>query len=190
MKGDLGVENEKIVVWQKKSATVLYIAACIFACLIMIVFALNVTVGDGRGLMGRLLSTETGVVIAKIFYAIAAGLCIYGAVFFIKRLTNPKPLIIADEKGFTDSSSASPAGFIPWSDVKNIYMVTLQRNKLIEVELVNSEEYLSRHSGLSRKLAEVNMKMGYQAISLSLGGTDTDPDKFLCDITALWERNR
>ncbi|MDE7293899.1 MAG: hypothetical protein K2N72_05700 [Oscillospiraceae bacterium] len=184
------MENEKIIVSQKKSATVLYIAACIFACLIMIDFFLNVSVGDGRGLMGRLLSTETGVVVVKIFYVIAAGLCIYGAVFFVKRLTNPKPLIIADEKGFTDSSSASPAGFIPWSDVKSIYMVTLQRNKLIEVELINSEEYLSRQNGLSRKLAEVNMKMGYQAISLSLGGTDTDPDKFLRDITALWERNR
>ncbi|MDE6763966.1 MAG: hypothetical protein K2J73_09850 [Oscillospiraceae bacterium] len=182
------MESEKIIVMQKKSVLLLYIFSLIFACGCMVWLVFNVETGSGGAKTDRLLSTPMGVAVVKVFFAVCAVICVYAAVVLAKRLINAKPLIIVDESGLTDNSST--IGFVPWRDVKRIYMVTMKHNKLIQVELAYSEEYLDRLSGLNRKAAELNMKLGYQPISFSLNGTDKKPDKFLADITALWERNR
>ena len=184
------MENEKIIVSQKKSTLVICVISLIFACIVMIFMIFNVKVGDGGAKTDSLLSTPFGVAVVKVFCAVCAVACVYSAVIFIKRLINNKPLIILDESGFTDNSGAEPIGFIPWSDVKRIYMVTMKHNKLIQVELAYPEEYLNRMGGLIRKAAELNMKLGYQPISFSLTGTGRDPDKFLADMISLWERNK
>lgn len=174
---------------QKKSTLVICIISLFFACIVMIFMIFNVKAGDG-GRMKWLLSTPFGAAAAKVFFAVCAAACAYSAVIFIKRLANPKPLIVADESGFTDNSSANSVGFVPWSDVKRIYMVTMKHNKLIQVELTYPEEYLDRMGGLARKTAELNMKLGYQPISFSLNGTGKNPDKFLADMISIWERNK
>ncbi|MDE6745750.1 MAG: hypothetical protein K2J72_03820, partial [Oscillospiraceae bacterium] len=93
--------------------------------------------------------------------------------------------------GFPDNSGrANPICFVPWSEVKRIYMVTMKHSKLIQVELTYPEEYLNRMGGLARKAAELNMKLGYQPISFSLNGTGKNPDKFLADMISIWERNK
>lgn len=184
------MENEKIVVSQKKSALVICIISLVFACIVMIFMIFNVKVGDGGARMRWLLSTSFGVAAAKVFFAVCAAACAYSAVIFIKRLADPKSLIVVDESGFTDNSSSSSVGFVPWRDVKRIYMVTMKHNKLIQVELAYPEEYLDRMGGLARKAAELNMKLGYQPISFSLNGTGKNPDKFLADMISVWERNK
>lgn len=182
------MENEKIIVMQKKSVLLLYIICLIFACGLMVWSVFNLDVGDGGARTERLFSTPFGVAAGKVIFAVCAAVCVYAAVILAKRLINAKPLVIADKSGLTDNSSA--IGFVPWRDVKRIYMVTMKHNKLIQVELERPEEYLDRLSGLSRKAVELNVKMGYQAISFSLNGTGKDPDKFLADIILLWERNK
>lgn len=184
------MENEKIIISQKKSTLLLYIICTAFACIVMIFLVFNVELGSGSGRTELLLSTPFGVAAAKVLFAVCAVLCAYSAIIFIRRLINYKPLIILDENGFTDNSGADPIGFVPWNDVKRIYMVTMKHNKLIQVELAYPEEYLNRMGGLTRKAAELNMKLGYQPISFSLNGTGKDPDKFLADMISIWERNR
>ena len=184
------MENEKIIVTQKKSTLVICVISLIFACIVMIFMIFNVEVGDGGAKTARLLSTPFGVAVVKVFCAVCAVLCLYSAVIFIKRLINNKPLIILDESGFTDNSGAEPIGFIPWRDIERIYMITWKHNKLIQVELVRPKEYLDRMGRLTRRTAEMNMRLGYQPISFSLTGTGRDPDKFLADMISIWERNR
>lgn len=182
------MENEKIVVTQKKSTLLLYIICLIFACVFAAWLVFDLEVGDGGARMKLLFSTPLGVAAGKIFFAVFAAVCLYAAAVLTKRLVNPKPLIVADESGITDNSS--DIGFIPWSDIKRIYMVTMKHNKLIQVELEIPEKYLYRLSGLARGAAEINMKLGYQPISFSLNGTGKKPDKILAELTALWERNK
>lgn len=184
------MENEKIIVSQKKSMTLLYIICTAFACIVMIFLVFKVEVGSGGARTQWLLSTPLGVAAAKVLFAVCAALCAYSAVILIKRLANNKPLIILDESGLTDNSGADPIGFVPWRDVKRIYIVTMKHNRLIQVELAYPEEYLNRMSGLTRKAAELNMKLGYQPIGFSLNGTGKDPDKFLADMISIWERNK
>ena len=184
------MENEKIEVYQKKSTLLQYIVSSIFTCAVMIFMIFTAKVGGGGPRTKMLLSTPAGVEVAKVFFAVCAAFCLYSAVIFIKRLINYKPLIILDESGFTDNSGAEPIGFIPWSDVERIYMVTMKHNKLIQVELFHPKQYLNCMGERTRKAAELNMKLGYQPISFSLNGTGKDPDKFLADMISIWERNK
>ncbi|MCI9408577.1 MAG: hypothetical protein HFJ89_02040 [Oscillospiraceae bacterium] len=182
------MENEKIVVMQKKSILLMCIICLIFSCGFMIWLVFNLETGSGGALTEQLFSTPVGVAAGKVLFAVCAVVCLYAAVILTKRFINPKPLIIADESGLTDNSS--DIGFVPWRDVKRIYMVIMKHNKLIQVELECPEKYLYRLSGLSRKAVGLNIKMGYQAISFSLNGTGNNPDKFLAELIKLWERNR
>ena len=185
------MENEKIVVYQKKSSLLLYIICTVFACAVMIFLVFDVKLGGGSSSRTRLMfSTPFGVVAAKVIFAVCAVLCIYSAVILTKRLISGKPLLIIDESGFTDSSNANSVGFVPWRDVKRIYMVRMKYNKVIQMELAYPEEYLNRMNGAARKAAELNMKLGYQIVSFSLNGTGKNPDKFLADMISIWERNR
>lgn len=179
------MENQKIVVMPKKSITLILAIAAFFSCAIM-VFAVFKFEYGGSGLM----STTAGIYAAKIFFLLCAVLFLYASVFHLKRFINPKPLIIADESGFTDSSNTNSMGFVPWKDVKNIYIATMQRNRMIQVELIYPDVYLDRLSGAARKAAEFNMKMGYQPISFVMNGTDKNTDEFFADIMTLWEQNR
>lgn len=182
------MENEKIVVMQKKSILLMYIICLIFACGFMIWLVFNLEEGSGGALTEQLFSTPAGVAAGKVLFAVCAVTCLYAAVILTKRFINSKPMIIADESGLTDNSCA--IGFVPWRDVKRIYILKTRHNKLIQVELECPEEYLDRLSGLSRKVVELNIKMGYQVIGFSLNGTGNNPDKLLAELIKLWERNR
>lgn len=48
------MENEKIVVMQKKSTLLLYIISLIFACVLMVWLVFNIEVGDGGSRTERL----------------------------------------------------------------------------------------------------------------------------------------
>lgn len=182
------MENEKIVVAQKKSVLLLYIICLVFACVFTAWLVFNLEVGDGGSRTELLFSTPLGAAAGRVIFAVCAVVCLYATVVLTKRLINGKPLITADESGITDNSS--DIGFVPWSDVKRIYLVTTKHNKLIQVELECPEEYLDRLGGFSRKSVELSIKMGYQPISFSLNGTGKKPDKILAELTALWERNK
>lgn len=182
------MENEKIVVMQKKSVLLLYIICLIFACVFTAWLVFDLEVGDGGSRTEWFFSTPLGAAAGRVIFAVCAVVCLYAAAVLTKRLVNGKPLIIADESGITDNSS--DIGFVPWSDVKKIYLATMKHNRLIQVELEIPEKYLYRLSGLAREAVGLNMKLGYQPISFSLNGTGKKPDKILAELTALWERNK
>lgn len=182
------MENEKIVVMQKKSVLLLYIICLIFACVFTAWLVFDLEVGDGGSRTEWFFSTPLGAAAGRVIFAVCAVVCLYAAAVLTKRLVNGKPLIIADESGITDNSS--DIGFVPWSDVKRIYLATMKHNRLIQVELEIPEKYLYRLSGLAREAVGLNMKLGYQPISFSLNGTGKKPDKFLAEIILLWENNR
>lgn len=174
------MENEKIVVSPKRSSSLLYAASTAVSCLIMLDWVFFS--GSVSGFF-------------KVVFSVAAVVFVYGTVFWIKRFVDPKPLITADESGFTDNSRSDSFGFVPWSDVKDIYIITVNsraffKHKLIQIELTNTEEYLNRLSAFSRRAAEMNLRMGYQAVCFSLSGTDKDPDKFYEELRTLWEEGR
>ena len=60
------MENEKIVVVQKKSTLLLYIICLVFACIFTAWLVFDLEVGDGGSRMKLLISTPLGAAAARM----------------------------------------------------------------------------------------------------------------------------
>lgn len=96
------------------------------------------------------------------------GLC---AVYLVRKLPDNKPGLVIDDTGLTDNSGGLSGGHIPWTDIKNISVLEMHKQKLIMLEVKNPEDYISRQrSLLKRKGMQLNHKMYGTPLSISANG--------------------
>jgi hypothetical protein len=69
------------------------------------------------------------------------GLC---AAFFISKLPDVKPGLIIDNTGLIDNSGALSTGQILWTDIVNISVLEMQKEKLLMLEVKNPQDYIDR----------------------------------------------
>lgn len=115
------------------------------------------------------------LVVGFLFFAFAF-------VFLLKRAKAGKSILIVDDKGITDHSSAVAFGFIPWADVKQVYLTSIMGNQLIELELNNEEQYIQRLSRLQQFAFFANRKLGRQAVCITLNTTNVSPQSIYTQI--------
>ncbi len=129
--------------------------------------------------------TQRAVVVGVI------GMLFFGlGTFVIIWLTFGHPLLTLTSEGFTDSSSAVSAGFIPWKTVSNMAIVELFGQTFISVCLKDTESYLGTLSSFKRKMAESNLAMGYGPINIALLGTSMRPEDVLSRMMEFWATYR
>ncbi|MCI3938893.1 hypothetical protein MQX03_16960 [Chryseobacterium aahli] len=75
--------------------------------------------------------------VCVVFFGLAA-------ITMLFRLFNKKPGLIINEKGINDNSSALALGFIPWKDIREVKMVTVNQNKFILIIVWNPIDYLNK----------------------------------------------
>jgi hypothetical protein len=93
------------------------------------------------------------------------GLC---AVYIARKLPENKPGLIIDNIGLTDNSSGVSAGQILWSDIENISVIEIHRQKLIMLHVKNPQEYIDRQtSGFKRKMMQMNFNMYETPLSIT-----------------------
>jgi hypothetical protein len=83
-------------------------------------------------------------------------------------LVRPKYILEINEKGFIDYSSAISAGFVPWNDVKDIYISSVYNQKFISVTFYDLENFLQMLPSAKRKLVLANIKLSYDPIQINL----------------------
>lgn len=105
-----------------------------------------------------------------IFVTCIAAILFFGlcAVYIARKLPDNKPGLIIDSVGLTDNSSGVSAGQILWSDIENISVIEIQRQKLIMLEVKNPQYYIDRQtSGFKRKIMQMNFNMYGTPLSIS-----------------------
>lgn len=75
--------------------------------------------------------------VCVVFFGLAA-------ITMLFRLFNKKPGLIINEKGINDNSSALALGFIPWKDIREVKIVTVNQNKFILIIVRNPIDYLNK----------------------------------------------
>ncbi|MFU2163320.1 STM3941 family protein [Streptococcus pluranimalium] len=113
-------------------------------------------------------------------FAILIGLlsiAFFGWVFIIliKRIFTSYSLLIVDEQGITDHSSALALGFVPWKDIENVQLRHMLNQTFISVSVKDQEAYLAKMSVLQRNATKANLKMGYPLINITLNTTGKNP---------------
>lgn len=179
--------ESKLMIEQSKKGTALYIAGA----LVMAAACAVLTVIDFRKLgnvsaISALIDIPIVYVVLKVI--LGAGIIFFGYAGFIlmKRAKNKTILLQADDQGVTDNSSAISFGFIPWTDVKRVYLGEMMGNVFIELELVDVDKYLSKVGGLKRKSIEMNLKMGHQAVCITLNSTGRNPQEVCTELQRIF----
>jgi hypothetical protein len=99
----------------------------------------------------------TVILVIGIASVLFFGLC---AVYIVRKLPDNKPGLIIDNIGLTDNSSGVSAGQILWSDIGNISVVAIHRQKLIMIKVKNPQDYINKQtSGIKRKMMQMNFRM-------------------------------
>jgi hypothetical protein len=94
-----------------------------------------------------------------------------------KKLFDSKPGLVINEEGITDNASGFTFGSIPWTDIENIEMIQIGRQKLIMVLVHNPEEYISRQTNpIMKKMAAMNYSSYKTPISITANTLKYDLD--------------
>lgn len=103
----------------------------------------------------------------------------FGLFYFLKQVFTPnlKPLLVVDEKGITDRSSAIAIGFIPWEDIQFIHLQPHLNQTYISVTLVDNEPYLAKMNWFQQQACKTNLKMGFPLINIVLTASKTTPQQ-------------
>jgi len=113
-------------------------------------------------------------------YSLLAMLYCYFAFKTITKVFTRKFGLVLDDNGVTDNSSELSAGFVPWSDVKEIGVRSLFFNKkAIIVIFKDPEEHINKYKPESykRKVAEASLKRFYSPIQLKTNYLDIRPSQ-------------
>ena len=130
----------------------------------------------------------TKIAIAGYASIIFFGLC---AFFFIRKLPDNKPGLIIDDTGLVDNSSGLSAGHILWSDIENISVIEIHRQKLIMLQVKNPQLYIDRQTSLfKRKGMELNNKMYGTPLSITANGLKTSFDNLMTILTDKLQASR
>lgn len=107
-----------------------------------------------------------------IFSGIAS-ILFFGLMSFVisKKIFDTTPGLIISNDGLTDNSSGISAGFVPWSDIKEITEIKIVNQQFIKLVVGNPEVYIARQpNAFKRWVAQRNYKMYGSPIGISANG--------------------
>ncbi|MDU0372445.1 STM3941 family protein [Hymenobacter endophyticus] len=100
-----------------------------------------------------------------------------GVLVGIRQLLDSRPRLQITDEGILDRTLG--VGLIPWADIADAYVRSINQENFICLALHNEDEYVQRLSPLKRKLAGANSALGFTMLSVNLSGVDLNPEQLL-----------
>ena len=118
------------------------------------------------------------------------GMLLFGAAAVFVLLKKSPVLLTLTSEGFTDTSSAVPAGFVRWDTVSNIELIYVFGQALISVEIHKLGTYLEQRPLGQQIVADINLTLGYAPINIPLVGATMSAEEVLTHMLAFWEASK
>lgn len=180
--------EHSIVVSQKPGRTIGYIAGAAFMsglCLFMVLIDFR---DADAGPFGLFTANSILYFVLKLILLGGAVFFCYGTLFFFKTARQGKAILIADEHGITDNSSALSFGLILWSDIRRIYIGSVMNQRFIELVIPDEAKYIRRLSPWKQRAILANRAMGHEIACITLNATGVSPETILPDLLCLFEQ--
>lgn len=181
--------NDPVVVKQSLKGNVEYIFLAFVMSLLSLMF-IFVDFRWTKGVLEVLTQNIIGYYLLKIVFVLGFLLFGYAFLFLIKRAKDGRDILIVDDKGITDNSSALSFGFIPWMDIDNIYIDSFWGNQFIEIVLNNEEQYLKKLRGMKKLNVLANKRLKHQLICITLNSTGISPKELLPEIQEIFKQSK
>ena len=120
------------------------------------------------GLSVWIMSLPAHEVSLKVTIAAWVGIPFFGliGIFALYRLFSNNPALIIDVNGITDNASALSAGFIPWSNFASAAIITIKNQRMIRIDLVNVNGFLTSLGPFKRRVLKMNLAMVGYAVAI------------------------
>ena len=119
-----------------------------------------------------------------IFFGLCAFIC-------IRKLPDNKPGLIIDDIGLIDNSSGVSAGQILWSDIEDISVIEIHRQKLIMLQVINPQDYIDKQTSVfKRKVMQMNYKMYGSPLSITSNALKVTFDELMTLLADKLEKKR
>lgn len=114
-----------------------------------------------------ILINKNITVYEKYVFILCLVMCSVIELALISRLFDKRPGLIINRKGIIDNSTFTSLGFINWKSIKAIYYSKSFNQKVIHIELINTEEILKNQIIFIQLLARLNKQKFKTGIDLS-----------------------
>jgi len=113
--------------------------------------------------LGRFASTWVvrGLGLATVLFFGGCG------IYAICKLRDPRPGLTLSAAGLVDNSSAAAAGFVPWSEVDDVDVFRIQRQRMLVIHVTDPAKYIERGNAMRRALNRANAGMCGSPIVIS-----------------------
>ena len=109
-------------------------------------------------------------------------------IYIIYRAFKYKYLLIIDIDGFIDSSTLGAFGYVAWRNVQSISIFSIAEQKLIGVNIDNTQKLMNKSPCYVKKLVKADMKMGYPPITINLNSAKEKPEEVLAIMNKYWNQ--
>lgn len=81
-----------------------------------------------------------------------------GGLFIFFNLLTSKPALIINSKGIINNSHLGGGYLIRWQNIKSLRIISISKQRMIEIDLKDDEEVFQQVNFLARKMMKVNGK--------------------------------
>lgn len=96
----------------------------------------------------------------------------------------PGPALVVDRTGITDRSSATPAGFVPWSEITGLGIRQLQGQRIVTVAVADPKAVLRRAHPLARPAMRASMWISGTPVNIATTTLPMTSDQLVREIAA------
>ena len=180
------MDEDKLIVNQTKKGIFLFsLGAAVMTILPIILMFVSDEIISEIPILNIIPGSVIIFRVLMAFGAIFFGFCL---VFIVRRAAKAKAVLIADENGITDRSSALALGFIPWHDISYIRLRPFMNEMYIEVGIEDKDKYLSNLGWLKKMTIKSNVRMGFSICLITLNGTGEKPEMIVPKLNALFAK--
>jgi hypothetical protein len=112
------------------------------------------------------------------------GLC---SVIYLYKMVSKNPQIIINELGIYSKSIHNK--IINWEIIKDVYLITISRQKFICIVLPEGFDPSRKKGNLAKKISKFNKELGFQELNIPLGQIKIDEEKLMQFILAMSKAN-
>jgi hypothetical protein len=138
--------------------------------------AVFVAIGTWMIVMGDLLLIVLGVVCVAVF-------ALFG-VLQGRQMLQSGPALVVDRSGITDRSSATPGGFVPWTEITGFGIWQSNGQKIVTVGVADPEAVLARANPIARIAMRASMRMSGTPFNIATTALPFTAEQLIMELMA------
>jgi hypothetical protein len=100
-----------------------------------------------------------------------------GCLTFFYKIVSRNPQVIINELGIYSKSVHNK--IINWEIIKDVYLITISRQKFICIVVPEDFEPFRKKGSLAKKISDFNRGLGFQELNIPLGQIKIDENKLM-----------